>query len=735
LELEANRSLIEDARRLLGECVLFRGLGPDEKKALFDSVHVRIRNFAAGETIFLKGSPGDQVMAVLSGTVRISVASADGKALVLAILVPGEIFGEIALLDGKERNADATAVTECSLATLDRSEILAFLERHPSAWPHIVAILCDRLRKMNEHLADVALPQLFLALEPAEIERVRRFGEVRRYGAGEALFKIGEAGHGLFVILSGQVDLARHDETGGRRRFLTTGPGGVIGEMAQLAGRPALLDGYAQGPVEALLIPPDRLRALLVGEAELGERIMRALILRRVGMIEKGTGGPIIVGRAENGDVLRLKRFLSRNGHPYEWLNPETDPEANALIERFHVDPGQLPVVLCPGGELLQNPGETELARRIGLLGPIDPDRVYDVAVVGAGPAGLATTVYAASEGLSVLVLDCRAFGGQAGASARIENYLGFPTGITGMALMARAYSQAHKFGVETAIPAEVKGLETSGDPEEGNVVLKLAGDERVRARSVVIASGALYRRLEVANLDAFEATSVHYWASPLEARLCAGQEVVLVGAGNSAGQAVVYLAGKAAKVWVLVRGADLASSMSSYLVERIAGLANVEVVTQAQVTGLEGHDAMLEAVRWRRGAAGEEVRRPIHHLFLFIGADPNTDWLAGSGVALDPKGFVMTGADAGADRQPLETSRRGVFAIGDVRSGSIKRVAAAVGEGAQVVAALHAFLASAERREAAASRVAAIRLAPETNAANERAVHPGQERPRVKIT
>jgi thioredoxin reductase (NADPH) len=735
LELETDRRLIEDARRLLGECVLFRGLGPDEKKALFDSVHVRIRNFAAGETIFLKGSPGNQIMAVLSGTVRISVASADGKALVLAILVPGEVFGEIALLDGKERNADATAVIECSLATLDRSEILAFLERHPGAWPHIVAILCDRLRKMNEHLADVALPQLFLALEPAEIERVRRFGEVRRYGAGEALFKIGEAGHGLFVILSGQVDLARHDETGGRRRFLTTGPGGVIGEMAQLAGRPALLDGYAQGPVEALLIPPDRLRALLVGEAELGERIMRALILRRVGMIEKGTGGPIIVGRAENGDVLRLKRFLSRNGHPYEWLNPETDPEAKALIDRFHVDPGQLPVVLCPGGELLHNPGETELARHIGLLGPIDPDRVYDVAVVGAGPAGLATTVYAASEGLSVLVLDCRAFGGQAGASARIENYLGFPTGITGMALMARAYSQAHKFGVETAIPAEVKGLETSGDQDEGHVVLKLAGDERVTARSVVVASGALYRRLEVENLDAFEATSVHYWASPLEARLCAGQEVVLVGAGNSAGQAVVYLAGKAAKVWVLVRGADLASSMSSYLVERIAGLANVEVVTQARVTGLEGHSGMLEAVRWRRGASGEEVRRPIRHLFLFIGADPNTDWLAGSGVALDAKGFVLTGADAGADRHPLETSRRGVFAIGDVRSGSVKRVAAAVGEGAQVVAALHAFLASAERREAAASRVAAIRLAPETNAANDRAVHPGQERPRVKIT
>jgi thioredoxin reductase (NADPH) len=698
LEIEADRSLVEDARRLLGECGLFSGLEPAERNALFARVRIRIRNFAAGETIFLKGSPGDHMMAVLDGNVRISVASADGQTLVLGILGPGELFGEIALLDGMDRTADATAATDSSLAILDRSEILSFLEHHPSAWPHIAAVLCDRLRKMNGHLSDLALPQLFLAVEPAELERVRRFGEVRRYAAGEALFKIGEAGHGLFVILAGKVDLAQRDESGGRRRFLTSGPGGVIGEMAQLAGRPVLLDAYAQGPVEALVIPPDRLRALLIAEAELGERIMHALIVRRVGMIEKGTGGPVIVGNPENGDVLRLEGFLTRNGHPSQRLNPETDPEAKALIERFQVHPGDLPIVLCPGGELLRNPSETELARCIGLVGPIDPDRVYDVAVIGAGPAGLATAVYAASEGLSVLVLDCRGFGGQAGASARIENYMGFPTGITGMALMARAYSQAHKFGVETAIPAEVTGLRALGDRDEGRVVLKLSGDEHVNARSVVIASGARYRRLEVANLDAFEAASVHYWASPLEAKLCAGQEVAVVGAGNSAGQAVVYLAGKAAKVWVLARGPDLASSMSSYLVERIAWLANVEVVPRVEVSGLEGSDGMLEAVRWRHRASGEQARRPIRHLFLFIGAAPNTDWLSGSGVVLDAKGFVLTGADAAADRRPLETSRRGVFAIGDVRSNSVKRVAAAVGEGAQVVATLHAVLAAADR-------------------------------------
>jgi thioredoxin reductase (NADPH) len=294
-------------------------------------------------------------------------------------------------------------------------------------------------------------------------------------------------------------------------------------------------------------------------------------------------------------------------------------------------------------------------------------------------------------------VLDCRAFGGQAGASSRIENYLGFPTGITGMALMARAYTQAQKFGVEMAIPDEVKSLEASDDSGgNGGFVLKLSNDERASARSIIVASGARYRRLGVENLDAFEGSSVHYWASPLEGRLCAGQEVALVGAGNSAGQAVVYLASRVAKVWLLVRGRGLAASMSRYLVDRIAGLSNVEVVTQAEVSALEGRDGALESIRWRQGPAGQDVRRPIRHLFLFIGAEPNADWLSGSGVALDAKGFVLTGT--AADRGPLETSRRGVFAIGDVRSGSTKRVAAAVGEGAQVVATLHAYLAATGR-------------------------------------
>ncbi len=320
--------------------------------------------------------------------------------------------------------------------------------------------------------------QMFPTLEGAEIERVRRFGEVCSYAPGEALTTVGHVARGFTVILAGHVEMTQRGEAGQRTLIVTHGPGQFMGELAQLAGRPSLVDGIAIEPVEALIIPPDRLRALLIAEAELGERIMRALILRRVGLLQTGAGGPVIVGRAENGDVLRLQGFLRRNGHPHTQLDPETDTEARALIERFQVDPGQLPIVLCPGGELLRNPSEVELARCIGLVGPIDPDHVYDVAIIGAGPAGLAAGVYAGSEGLSTLVLDCRSFGGQAGASARIENYLGFPTGISGMALMARAYNQAQKFGVEMAIPDEVTNL-ACGKADGAPFVLKLINNER----------------------------------------------------------------------------------------------------------------------------------------------------------------------------------------------------------------------------------------------------------------
>jgi thioredoxin reductase (NADPH) len=533
--------------------------------------------------------------------------------------------------------------------------------------------------------------QIFPKLDPLDIERVRRFGNVRSFAVGERVMTAGQVSPGLVVILTGKVAVTAHDYFGIGKQIITHAQGNFMGELAELAGRPSLVDATVEDAVEALIIPPERLRALMVAEAELGERVMRALILRRMAILQSGVGGPIVLGRAENADVLRLQGFLRRSAQPHQLLNPETDTSAKALIERFHLDPGQLPIVLCPNGEFLNNPSEDKLARCLGLVRPINPDRVYDVTVVGAGPAGLATAVYATSEGLSVLVLDSRAFGGQAGASARIENYLGFPTGISGMALMARAYNQAQKFGAEMAIPDEAANLATHDGT--GPFTLSLRTGEAVRTRSVVIASGARYRRLDVGNLDKFEGSSVHYWASPIEAKLCANQQVALVGAGNSAGQAAVYLAGQGVKVWMLVRRPDLAETMSRYLVDRIRSLANIEVVTGADVSGLEGRDGSLEAVRWRLRATGEEVRRPIKHLFLFIGATPNTHWLVNSGITLDANGFILTGDEAGGDRHPLETKRRGIFAIGDVRAKSVKRVAAAVGEGAQVVAALHAFL------------------------------------------
>jgi thioredoxin reductase (NADPH) len=550
--------------------------------------------------------------------------------------------------------------------------------------------------------------QMFPTLAVADLERLRRFGEPRSYAAGEYLARTGEVGPGMIVILTGEVLITQRDELGEHAYIVAHGPGSFMAELAQLSDRPALVDGVASRAVDALIIPSRKLRDLLVEEAELGERVMRALILRRVGLLQTGGGGPVIIGPAGQGDVLRLEGFLARNGHPHHQLDPASDPSARALVERFHVGPLELPIVLCPNGQLLRNPTEDQLARCMGLIRPLDASRLYDVVIVGAGPAGLAAAVYAASEGLSVLVLDRHAFGGQAGASARIENYLGFPTGITGMALMARAYNQAQKFGVEMAIPSEVLSLGEQQSTDGARFRLELGHREQVSARAIVVASGARYRRLAVENLSAFEGTSVHYWASPLEAKLCAGQQVALVGAGNSAGQAAVYLSSRVAKVWLLVRGPSLDASMSRYLVERIAAQPNIDVLTETEVSGLEGQGDLLEAIRWRHRPSGREVRQPVRHLFLFIGAEPNTAWLAQSDVALDAKGFVRTDPETGPGRRPLETSCRGVFAIGDARAGSIKRVAAAVGEGAQVVATIHAYLAQLGSRGEATARAAA---------------------------
>jgi len=531
-------------------------------------------------------------------------------------------------------------------------------------------------------------PQMFPHLTDDEIARLSKFGEPRSFAAGDMVARIGDAGSGLFLVLSGRIEVSR-DEGGRAAPIVTHERGSFMGELSGLSGRPYLVNAVALTDAEVIAIPPERLRALLIAEATLGERIMRALILRRMGLIESGAG-PIIVGAEGNADVLRLTNFLRRNGHPYQQLDPVNDGCGQTLVKRFEIEPEELPIVLCLTGQLLRNPSEGQLARCVGLVGELDENRLYDLVVIGAGPAGLATSVYAGSEGLSVLTIDCRSFGGQAGASARIENYLGFPTGISGMALMGRAFSQAQKFGVEIAIPDEAVKLECGNDPCH----IQLATGERVQARSVVLAMGARYRRLGVERLDEFDGSGVHYWASPLEADLCADQEIALVGGGNSAGQATVFLAGRARQVTLIARR-PLTETMSQYLIERIEAQPNVDVVIGCEVSALEGSDGNLHAISCTNRASGKVTRRPIRYLFSFIGAEPNTDWLRSSGIRLDDRGFVLTGDEIGEDRLPLETSRRGIFAVGDVRSSSVKRVAASVGDGAQVVAAIHAYLAS----------------------------------------
>ena len=543
--------------------------------------------------------------------------------------------------------------------------------------------------------------QTFPALTPQEIARMRRFGEARSYKHGEMLFETGKPGPGMFVLLSGHVAITQRDGFGHVTPLIDQGPGQFLAEIGQLSGRVALVDGQAEGDVETLLIPPERLRALLVAEADLGERIMRALILRRVNLIRGGAGGPVLIGPSDSSGVVRLQGFLVRNGYPHHLLDPVADTDAAELIARYSPSPADWPLVVAPDGSVLRNPSESELARAIGMIRALAKDKVYDVAVVGSGPAGLSTAVYAASEGLAVAVCDTRAFGGQAGASARIENYLGFPTGISGHALTARAFNQAQKFGADMMIPVEVKSLDCSRD--DGAFGLKLDGGEVLRARSIVVASGARYRRPEIENLADFEGRGVWYWASPIEARLCTEQEVVLVGGGNSAGQAAVFLSGHARRVHMVIRGGGLGSSMSRYLIERIEAASNIELVFNTEVVALEGtKDVSLERVRWRSRLSGECSTADFRNLFLFVGADPATGWLDGCGVMVDRGGFVVTGAPPDeSDRRPasaLETSVPGVFAVGDVRSGSVKRVGGAIGEGAQVVAALHGFLGDAAK-------------------------------------
>jgi thioredoxin reductase (NADPH) len=543
---------------------------------------------------------------------------------------------------------------------------------------------------------DTRHEQRFPVLDPAAVETALRFasGPLRRFAPGQIVVELGELHAPVWLILEGSIVAVRRDGLGHEKAIVTQTTGQFTGEVSQLAGRASLAEGRA-GPDGCAAVPIDttHLRALMIGAAELGEIVMRALILRRVGLIEGGAAGSVLVGHPDDPNLLRLQGFLTRNGYPNTLLDADSDAEGRAVVERLGVTPDELPLMICPNGTVLKRPSETEAAICLGMTPDLDPSKVYDVAIVGAGPAGLATAVYAASEGLSVLVLDQRAIGGQAGASARIENYLGFPTGISGQALAGRAYNQALKFGAELAIPLQVAQLDCAAEGVGKPHRLALENGDVVQARAVVVASGARYRRPDIENLAPFEGSGVSYWASAVEARLCAGEEVALVGGGNSAGQAVVFLASRVKTLNLVVRGAGLEASMSRYLIDRIAALPNVRIHTHTEVTALNGdRDSGLVGAVLRDRRSGETHVCDLRHLFLFVGADPNADWLEKC-VTLDDKGFVETGGSP----LSLQTDKPGIFAIGDVRAGSTKRVAAAVGEGAAVVSQIHQYLASLE--------------------------------------
>jgi len=544
--------------------------------------------------------------------------------------------------------------------------------------------------------AGQALPKL----DASEIRRVERFGARACYRDGEMLVEAGRSTFGMIVLLSGKIRVSRYDGLGNTSVITEHLPGEFAGEMSQLSNAPSLVNCHAIGAVEVLVLTTQSLRALLVAEAELGEKIVRAFILRRVELMENGASGVVLIATPGHPRVHALQGWLNSNGLPNKVLDPQADEQARALCERYRPQPDDMPLVVCPDGSVRKNPSTVELGRCLGTLPELNSNQVWDVIVVGAGPAGLATAVYAASEGLSVLALETRAYGGQAAASARIENYLGFPTGISGRALAGRAYVQSRKFGVEMAIPAPAGRLMCDSYPLEVEMCGSL---QRLRARTVVLSCGARYRRPSLANLTHFEGKGVYYWASPLEAKLCASEEVILVGGGNSAGQAAVFLSGFASRVHMLIRKDSLASTMSSYLIERIEATPNIVLHTHSEIVALEGtSEDGLRQVRVRDNRDEVETGYDVRRLFLFIGADPNTGWLGDCGVEVDAKGFILTGYDAPgcavqSQHASLETSVPGVFAIGDVRANSTKRVAAAVGEGAAVVSQIHAFLARRE--------------------------------------
>ncbi len=539
--------------------------------------------------------------------------------------------------------------------------------------------------------------QMFPVLTVREMSRVSHYGTPLWHRAGEFVVRAGHPTRGVHFIRTGNVIVEQRDGLGVVTPIVTMQAGSFLGEVGQLSGGPAMVDARADGPVQTLVLDAARLRALIVAEAELGERLMRALVLRRAGLIDGGQSGVVLIG-GSSAMMHRLRNFLRRNAQPHHQVDTAFNDRASGLVER-HLAGADDVLAVCPNGTILVNPDNEALADALCMAGDADCSEVFDIAIVGAGPAGLSCAVYAASEGLRVVVVECRAFGGQAGASMRIENYFGFPAGITGQALVEQACAQAHKFGARVMVPSEVVSLDCEASETEGLFSLQLRDGRQLCARTVVVASGARYRRPAMAGLERFEGRGVWFWASALEAQQCSGGDVVIVGGGNSAGQAAVFLSQHARRVHVLIRGAGLAASMSRYLIERIAATDNIELHPFTELTALEGDAAEgLRAVCWRDQRSQTEDRRELRHVFLFTGAEPETAWLKSCQVRMDGHGFVVSGAAASTPlevRGGLETSVRGVFAIGDVRAGSVKRVGGAIGEGATVVAQIHAHLAA----------------------------------------